>query len=92
MSDMPIRTLQLVDLPRVHRLIERAVTLDTALAAVEGTSDSTTALISRLIKERGLHTFVGKVEDSAVMGQYRLKPDSTVAQITLIAPDPPPPQ
>jgi hypothetical protein len=80
---MESRHVKLRDLPRVRRLVERGAFLDSELGL---TRDTSGMLSSLFLPQRSVHTLLSRYNRQAVVGQFRLKADETVAQMTYIAP------
>ena len=81
------RTVKLVDLPMVSRLLERTVPLDSEMACT-GTLDlGTAALVSRfLLPQRSVCTLLARRGGTQVVGQFRVGQQPQRARIVAIAP------
>ncbi len=87
--DTDAHAVTLVDLPTVRRLIEKSTLLDCELLATRMSPEAYHSVISSLLmlQQRGVYTFVSRSEKQQVVGQFRYKPDDTVAHIVYIAPE-----
>jgi hypothetical protein len=87
MRDTDIRAVKLRDLPLIRRLIENGCVLNSELGLtrdVMGTGGVT--LSGVLLPQRGSQTLLVRAEDQSVVGQFRIRPEDTTAQIVFIAP------
>lgn len=82
-----IHAAKLVDLPLMRRLADKGATLDSELSFTRSAEGSSSALLSSiLLPQRGVYTLVGRAGKQPVTGQFRLKADDHLAQLTHIAP------
>ncbi|HEX2621405.1 MAG TPA: hypothetical protein VHL11_14700 [Phototrophicaceae bacterium] len=84
--DTDIRTVTLVDIPLVLRLIEKSIILDCEVSVTRDTSGTQGSISSLLLPQRGTHTMVARSDKQQVVGQFRLRPDAFHAQIVYLAP------
>ncbi len=83
------RAMTLVDLPLARRLMDAGAVLESELAFTRDLDGPNSALLSSLLlPTRSLHTFVTRSDDQQVVGQFRLKPQGTHAQMIYLAPVP----
>lgn len=82
------RSVKLVDIPLVTRLLDTGVMLDSDLALTGSFEMNSAALLSSLLlPQRTTHTALARVEKQHVVGQFRLRHDPHQARIVYIAPD-----
>lgn len=87
--DKDVRSVKLVDLPVMTRLLENGVMLDSEQAFTAGMDINSPALLSSfLLRHRRTHTLLARAGKQTVVGQFRLRPDRHQAQIAYIAPGP----
>lgn len=81
-----IRTVTLVDIPLVLRLIEKNILLDCEAST---TGDTTGSLSSLILPGRGgVHSLIARSDKQSVAGQFRMRSDDAHAQIVYMAPAP----
>jgi hypothetical protein len=81
------RAVTLVDLPLIRRLSENGMVLDSELYFTRNANGSQSArFFTLLLPYRGVHTLVTRLDKQHIMGQFRLRPDSTFAHMAYIAP------
>lgn len=82
-----VHAAKLVDLPMLHRLVERGAVLDSELFYTREFDPSRTALLqSILMPQRSLYTLVGRGQPQPVIGQFRMRSHDHLAQLVLLAP------
>ncbi len=83
------RSVKLVDLPLMTRLLENSIMLNSEQAFTGGMDINSPALLSSfLLRHRGTHTLLARAGKQTVVGQFRLRPDRHQAQIIYVAPGP----
>jgi hypothetical protein len=87
MANDDIHAAKLVDLPLIRRLAEKGTVLDSELRCTREVVDSQSVLLSSILPQRGLHTLIGRAGRQRIVGQFRIRADERVAQITYIAPE-----
>ncbi|MAS35333.1 MAG: hypothetical protein CL610_15070 [Anaerolineaceae bacterium] len=81
------RSVKLVDIPQVTRLLETGTILDSEQAFTGGVDLSSAALISSFVlPHRSVYTMLARSDKQTVVGQFRLQPDRHKAHIVYIAP------
>lgn len=80
------RTISLVDIPLVWRLSENGTVLDSEVGLTRDARGPNSALLSSILFPRGVYTLVARADHQRVVGQFRYRPDDTVAHIVYIAP------
>ncbi len=83
--DTDTRTVTLVDIPLVSRLGDKAAVLDNEIGFTKDANGPSGMIISTMLMPQR-HTLVARSSKRQVVGQFRLKPDDTNAQIIYIAP------
>jgi hypothetical protein len=87
MSHYHTRSVKLVDLPLVSRLLETSVTLDTDLAYTGSLDLGSAAFISQFfLPQRHQYTMLTRAVDQQVIGQFRLRYNTQQAHMVYIAP------
>lgn len=85
--DIDTRSVGLVDIPLVRRLIDQSTVLDSELAYTRDTHDPNGTLISSiLLPQRSLHTLVTRAQNQQVIGQFRIRSETQNAHIVYVAP------
>lgn len=83
-----VHPAKLVDLPALRRMADKSTILDSELCYTRSIGDSRSAFISSiLLPQRGLFTLVGRIQDTVISGQVRMKYADHLAQIVYIAPN-----
>lgn len=87
MAETGTRTVKLVDIPLVKRLVEKGTILDSELGFTRSPGGPNGALFSSFfLPQRGLCTLVARSKNQHVVGQFRTRPDDPNARIIYIAP------
>jgi hypothetical protein len=81
------RSVLLVDLPLVWRLVDNGMILHSEYAYTRALSPQNVALSSLILPQRGLYTLLSRSDKHQVVGQFRMKADDQLAQIITIAPE-----
>lgn len=87
MANDDIHAAKLVDLPLIRRLAEKGTILDSEMRCTREVADAQNVLLSSLLPQRGLHTLIGRAGRQRTVGQFRIRSDERIAQITYIAPE-----
>lgn len=86
-TEAEARTFQLSDLPLVHRLKSRGISLDSQTYLARGLHTIGDAALSRVpLADLGTPTIVARYASARVFGQYRHQPGNSHAHIVFIAP------
>ncbi len=86
-TEAEARTFQLSDLPLVHRLQSRGISLDSETYLARGLHTISDAALSRLpLTDLGTPTVVARYGNARVFGQFRHPPGDSHAHIVFIAP------
>lgn len=80
------RTVSLVDLPLVRRLSDNGVMLHSEIGLTQDARGQNTALLSRMLFQRGLYTLVARSDERLVLGQFRYDADDLNAHMVYLAP------
>jgi hypothetical protein len=81
------RSVKLVDLPAVTRLLENGLVLDSEQACINGLDVNSASLISSfLLPHRAGHFLLARADGQTVVGQFRLQSDRHQAHIVYLAP------
>lgn len=80
-----VRAVTLVDIPLVRRLSETGMVLDSELIYTQNGSHNS-RLFTLFLPSRGIHTMVARAEKRQIVGQFRMRPDVTFANIAYVAP------
>lgn len=80
------RSVSLVDLPLVRRLSDNGIMLHSEIGLTQDARGQNTALLSRILFRRSLHTLVARSDERLVLGQFRYNPDDFNAHIVYLAP------
>lgn len=84
---MEARHVKLSDLPLVRRLTDQGTFLDSELGLTREAGGLQNAVLSSLfLPQRGVYTLLSRAYRQTVVGQFRLKSDNHVAQMTYVAP------
>lgn len=83
---MPVRSLDLLDLPFLSRYRQDVLPLDSARALTRGNPLGATALLSYLNPRRNLYTAVASQDGDSLMGQVILNEGETSARLVFLAP------
>lgn len=83
-----VRSVKLVDLPLVTRLLENGIMLDSEQAFTGGVDLNSPALLSSFLLRRGMYTLLARDNKQSVVGQFRLRHDRHQAQVMYVAPGP----
>lgn len=84
--DTDTRSITLVDIPLVRRLVEKRTMLDCELTLTREDHASQSALSTFLLPQRGTYTLIARNDKQQVVGQFRLKPEDAHAHIVYLAP------
>jgi hypothetical protein len=86
--DRPARSVTLVDIPLITRLIESGVMLDSDLAYTGNVDLSSASLLTHfLLPQRSSHTLLARAGKQHVLGQFRMRHNPHQARIMYIAPN-----
>ncbi len=89
MNRTDVRPVSPLDLPVVRRAIAKSLPLDLMAALSRGISGLEDALLAAVpLTDFGAPTLVLRNGDGAYVGQFRHRTGETVAQLTLVAPEP----
>jgi len=80
------RSVSLVDLPLVRRLSDNGIMLHSEIGLTQDARGQNTALLSRILFQRSLHTLVARSDERLVLGQFRHSADDFNAHIVFLAP------
>ena len=84
--DIDTRTVTLVDIPLVIRLIDKATVLDNQLAYTRDVSVPNGTTLSDALLAPRVHTLVTRSDKEQAIGQFRLRSSDSCAQIVYLAP------
>ncbi len=87
MSNTDIHAAKLVDLPLIRRLADTGTILDSELRCTREVTDAQNGLLASILPQRNLYTLAGHVGRQRIIGQFRVRSDEPIAQITYIAPE-----
>lgn len=89
--DTDTRTVTLVDIPAIRRLVDKGIVLDNELEFTRSDYSANSAFISTvLLPQRGVYTLIARADKQQAVGQFRLKPDDQNARVAYVAPSPEP--
>lgn len=84
--DIDSRTVTVVDIPLVIRLIDKAMVLDNELGYTREVSAPTGATLSDALLSPRVHTLVTRSDKEQAIGQFRIRSSNSCAQIVYLAP------